>query len=74
MNSHFNYCPHQVIGHCVKHCSLIGCLLGSQFSQDGGHQNGHRLSSKSSHLYTAYSICVISKYPYYNALRDCLSW
>uniref|UniRef100_A0A674E560 DENN domain containing 3 n=1 Tax=Salmo trutta TaxID=8032 RepID=A0A674E560_SALTR len=38
--------------------------------QDGGHQNGHRLSSKSSHLYTAYSICVISKYPYYNALRD----
>uniref|UniRef100_A0A4W5NW15 DENN domain-containing protein 3 n=1 Tax=Hucho hucho TaxID=62062 RepID=A0A4W5NW15_9TELE len=41
--------------------------------QDGGHQNGHRLSSKSSHLYTAYGICVISKYPYYNALRDCLS-
>uniref|UniRef100_A0A8C7G5Q8 DENN domain-containing protein 3 n=1 Tax=Oncorhynchus kisutch TaxID=8019 RepID=A0A8C7G5Q8_ONCKI len=41
--------------------------------QDGGHQNGYRLSSKSSRLYTAYGICVISKYPYYNALRDCLS-
>uniref|UniRef100_A0A8C7F755 DENN domain-containing protein 3 n=1 Tax=Oncorhynchus kisutch TaxID=8019 RepID=A0A8C7F755_ONCKI len=28
---------------------------------------------QSSRLYTAYGICVISKYPYYNALRDCLS-
>uniref|UniRef100_A0A8C7DI15 DENN domain-containing protein 3 n=1 Tax=Oncorhynchus kisutch TaxID=8019 RepID=A0A8C7DI15_ONCKI len=41
--------------------------------QDVGHQNGHLSSSKSSRLYTAYGICVISKYPYYNALRDCLS-
>uniref|UniRef100_A0A8C7G578 DENN domain-containing protein 3 n=1 Tax=Oncorhynchus kisutch TaxID=8019 RepID=A0A8C7G578_ONCKI len=30
-------------------------------------------SHQSSRLYTAYGICVISKYPYYNALRDCLS-
>uniref|UniRef100_A0A8B9KE34 DENN/MADD domain containing 3a n=1 Tax=Astyanax mexicanus TaxID=7994 RepID=A0A8B9KE34_ASTMX len=36
------------------------------------HQNGVR-SSKLPRLYTAYGICVISKYPYYNALRDCLS-
>ncbi|KAL0961931.1 hypothetical protein UPYG_G00333520 [Umbra pygmaea] len=41
--------------------------------QDGGQQNGHRSSSRSSRLYTAYGICIISKYPYYNALRDCLS-
>uniref|UniRef100_A0A8C2J3P0 DENN domain-containing protein 3 n=1 Tax=Cyprinus carpio TaxID=7962 RepID=A0A8C2J3P0_CYPCA len=29
--------------------------------------------NKLQRLYTTYSICVISKYPYYNALRDCLS-
>ncbi|XP_029588566.1 DENN domain-containing protein 3 isoform X1 [Salmo trutta] len=55
------------------HAVVVQYYRPIQFSQDGGHQNGHRLSSKSSHLYTAYSICVISKYPYYNALRDCLS-
>ncbi|XP_066530128.1 DENN domain-containing protein 3 isoform X2 [Hoplias malabaricus] len=44
-----------------------------QFCQDStSHQNGQR-SSKSPRLYTAYGVCVISKYPYYNALRDCLS-
>ncbi|XP_076865974.1 DENN domain-containing protein 3 isoform X2 [Brachyhypopomus gauderio] len=36
------------------------------------YQNGHR-SSKTPRLYTAFGICVISKYPYYSALRDCLS-
>ncbi|XP_010871469.2 DENN domain-containing protein 3 isoform X2 [Esox lucius] len=41
--------------------------------QDGVQQNGLRSSSKSFRLYTPYGICVISKYPYYNALRDCLS-
>ncbi|KAJ8386819.1 hypothetical protein AAFF_G00166140 [Aldrovandia affinis] len=45
-----------------------------QFSQDGSlHQNGHWSSSRPPRLYTAFAICVISKYPYYNALRDCLS-
>lgn len=29
---------------------------------------------KSCKLFTAYSVCVISKYPYFTALRDCLSW
>ncbi|KAK6327886.1 hypothetical protein J4Q44_G00035320 [Coregonus suidteri] len=55
------------------HAVVVQYYRPIQFSQDGGHQNGHRLSSKSSRLYTAYGICVISKYPYYNALRDCLS-
>ncbi|XP_062343302.1 DENN domain-containing protein 3 isoform X2 [Osmerus eperlanus] len=40
--------------------------------QEGGIQNGQRSSSKS-RLYASYAVCVISKYPYYNALRDCLS-
>ncbi|XP_048008141.1 DENN domain-containing protein 3 isoform X1 [Megalobrama amblycephala] len=31
--------------------------------------NGHQ----SPQLYTAYAICVISKHPYYNTLKDCLS-
>ncbi|KAM6995076.1 DENN domain-containing protein 3-like isoform 2-T3 [Tautogolabrus adspersus] len=30
-------------------------------------------SSKFSKLFSAYSICVISKYPYFTALKDCLS-
>ncbi|XP_053287632.1 DENN domain-containing protein 3 [Pleuronectes platessa] len=30
-------------------------------------------SSKFSKLFTAFSFCVISKYPYFTALRDCLS-
>ncbi|XP_047006717.1 DENN domain-containing protein 3 isoform X1 [Ictalurus punctatus] len=36
------------------------------------YRNGHYLS-KPPKLFTAYAICLISKYPYYNALRDCLS-
>uniref|UniRef100_A0A8C2IT86 DENN domain-containing protein 3 n=1 Tax=Cyprinus carpio TaxID=7962 RepID=A0A8C2IT86_CYPCA len=39
---------------------------------NGIHQNGHRLN-KLQRLFTTYSICIISRYPYYNALRDCLS-
>ncbi|TNN80826.1 DENN domain-containing protein 3 [Liparis tanakae] len=31
-------------------------------------------SLKSSKLFSAYSFCVISKYPYFTALKDCLSW
>ncbi|XP_063041761.1 DENN domain-containing protein 3 isoform X2 [Engraulis encrasicolus] len=45
-----------------------------QACQEGHtYQNGHWTSPKGPRLYTAYGICVISKYPYYNALRDCLS-
>ncbi|KAM4601561.1 DENN domain-containing protein 3-like [Polymixia lowei] len=36
------------------------------------HQNGHG-SSRFSKLYSAYGFCVISKHPYYTALKDCLS-
>ncbi|XP_071252243.1 DENN domain-containing protein 3-like isoform X2 [Salvelinus alpinus] len=37
------------------------------------YQNGHWSSTRTTKLYTAYAICVISKHPYYNALKDCLS-
>ncbi|XP_056618892.1 DENN domain-containing protein 3 isoform X2 [Triplophysa dalaica] len=33
----------------------------------------HRFLSKLPRLYSAYGICIISKHPYYNALKDCLS-
>ncbi|KAI4888590.1 hypothetical protein NFI96_007708, partial [Prochilodus magdalenae] len=57
----------QTHGVVVQYCKSL------QFSLDGEtYQNGHR-SSKPQRLYTTYAICVISKYPYYNALRDCLS-
>uniref|UniRef100_A0A4W5P418 DENN domain containing 3 n=1 Tax=Hucho hucho TaxID=62062 RepID=A0A4W5P418_9TELE len=55
------------------HAVVVQYYRPIQFFQDVGHQYVHRSSSKSSRLYTAYGICVISKYPYYNALRDCLS-
>uniref|UniRef100_A0A3Q4BRY1 UDENN domain-containing protein n=1 Tax=Mola mola TaxID=94237 RepID=A0A3Q4BRY1_MOLML len=40
--------------------------------QEGAVQNGHRWNSKS-RLYAPFAVCIISKFPYYNALRDCLS-
>ncbi|XP_028673916.2 DENN domain-containing protein 3 isoform X1 [Erpetoichthys calabaricus] len=47
-----------------------------QVLQDGSsYQNGqpHRALSRLSKLYAPYAICLISKYAYYNALKDCLS-
>ncbi|KAM9738310.1 DENN domain-containing protein 3 isoform 3-T3 [Menidia menidia] len=42
-------------------------------TQDGVVQNGHRWNSTKPRLYAPFAVCVISKFPYYNALRDCLS-
>uniref|UniRef100_A0A667WJF1 DENN domain containing 3 n=1 Tax=Myripristis murdjan TaxID=586833 RepID=A0A667WJF1_9TELE len=44
-----------------------------QYYRDSGAQNGHRWNSSKSRLYAPFAICIISKFPYYNALRDCLS-
>ncbi|KAJ8273365.1 hypothetical protein GJAV_G00100790 [Gymnothorax javanicus] len=45
-----------------------------QFSQESAaHQNGHWSSSKAPRLFSPFGICVISKHPYYKALKDCLS-
>ncbi|XP_028317433.1 DENN domain-containing protein 3 [Gouania willdenowi] len=44
-----------------------------QSCQEGHVQNGHRWNSTKSRLYTPFVVCIISKFPYYNALRDCLS-
>ncbi|KAG7268756.1 hypothetical protein CRUP_031828 [Coryphaenoides rupestris] len=42
-----------------------------QVHHDSSSQNGHRRNSP--RLYAPFAICIISKFPYYNALRDCLS-
>ncbi|XP_061521113.1 DENN domain-containing protein 3 isoform X1 [Phycodurus eques] len=41
--------------------------------QEAAFQNGHRWISSKYRLFTPFAVCVISKFPYYNALRDCLS-
>ncbi|XP_051519043.1 DENN domain-containing protein 3-like [Myxocyprinus asiaticus] len=56
----------QTHGVVAQYCKSI------QYQDNVIHQNSHQ-SFKPQRLYTTYSICVISKYPYYNALRDCLS-
>ncbi|XP_057684253.1 DENN domain-containing protein 3 [Corythoichthys intestinalis] len=44
-----------------------------QSCQEAAIQNGHRWISSKCRLFTPFAVCVISKLPYYNALRDCLS-
>ncbi|XP_030596134.1 DENN domain-containing protein 3 isoform X1 [Archocentrus centrarchus] len=41
--------------------------------QEGVLQNGHRRNSTKARFYISFAVCVISKFPYYNALKDCLS-
>uniref|UniRef100_A0A3B4FNG2 DENN domain-containing protein 3-like n=1 Tax=Pundamilia nyererei TaxID=303518 RepID=A0A3B4FNG2_9CICH len=40
---------------------------------EGVFQNGHRGSSTKARFYAPFAVCIISKFPYYNALKDCLS-
>ncbi|XP_047240368.1 DENN domain-containing protein 3 isoform X4 [Girardinichthys multiradiatus] len=44
-----------------------------QSVQEGVLQNGHRWTVARSRLYAPFAVCIISKFPYYNALKDCLS-
>ncbi|XP_074509876.1 DENN domain-containing protein 3-like isoform X2 [Sebastes fasciatus] len=53
---------HGVVMQCYR-----PILEGSSFFQN---RSG---SFKSSQLFSAYSFCVITKYPYFTALKDCLS-
>ncbi|XP_056272029.1 DENN domain-containing protein 3 isoform X2 [Pseudoliparis swirei] len=41
--------------------------------QEGDIHNGLRGSSSKCRLYTPFAVCIISKFRYYNALKDCLS-
>lgn len=53
-----------------KGTDIFKVLILNLVIQEGMlYLNGHQ----SPQLYTAYAICVISKHPYYNTLKDCLS-
>ncbi|XP_076137269.1 DENN domain-containing protein 3 isoform X2 [Alosa pseudoharengus] len=54
----------QTHGVVLQYCRPVQLFQDSTLQQNG---------TKVSRLYTTYGVCVISKYPYYNALRDCLS-
>ncbi|XP_042565122.1 DENN domain-containing protein 3 isoform X2 [Clupea harengus] len=60
-----------VFGNQTHGVVLQYCRPVQLFQESFRQQNG--LWSKASWHYTAYGVCIISKYPYYNALRDCLS-
>eukprot|EP00064_Thunnus_orientalis_P008052 superscaffoldBa00000933_g8074 len=55
------------------HGVIVQYYRAYQSYQEGVVQNGHKWNSSKSRLYTPFAVCVISKFPYYNALRDCLS-
>ncbi|XP_056154239.1 DENN domain-containing protein 3 [Lampris incognitus] len=56
-----------------SHGVVVQYYRAVQSFQESGIQNGHRGNLSKSRLYTPFAVCVISKFPYYNALRDCLS-
>ncbi|XP_075907823.1 DENN domain-containing protein 3 isoform X2 [Nelusetta ayraudi] len=55
------------------HGVVVQSYRAVQSCQEGAAQNGHRWNSSKSRLFTPFAVCIISKFPYYNALRDCLS-
>ncbi|XP_041823018.1 DENN domain-containing protein 3 [Melanotaenia boesemani] len=54
------------------HGAVVQYYRAVQSCQEGVVQNGHRWNSKS-RLFVPFAVCIISKFPYYNALKDCLS-
>ncbi|XP_069032261.1 LOW QUALITY PROTEIN: DENN domain-containing protein 3-like [Embiotoca jacksoni] len=55
------------------HGVVVQYYRAVQSCQEGVVQNGHRWNPTRSRLYAPFAVCIISKFPYYNALRDCLS-
>ncbi|XP_029370160.1 DENN domain-containing protein 3 [Echeneis naucrates] len=55
------------------HGVVVQYYRAVQSCQEGVVHNGHRWPSSKIRLYIPFAVCVISKFPYYNALRDCLS-
>ncbi|XP_026205170.1 DENN domain-containing protein 3 [Anabas testudineus] len=55
------------------HGVVVQYYTAVQTCLEGVVQNGHRWNSSKPRLYAPFAVCVISKFPYYNALRDCLS-
>ncbi|XP_060948450.1 DENN domain-containing protein 3 [Limanda limanda] len=55
------------------HGVVVQYYRAVQSCQESAVQNGHRWTSSKSRLYAPFAVCIISKFPYYNALRECLS-
>ncbi|XP_015248230.1 PREDICTED: DENN domain-containing protein 3-like [Cyprinodon variegatus] len=55
------------------HGVVVQYYRAVQSVQEGSLQNGHRWNAAKSRLYAPFAVCIISKFPYYNALKDCLS-
>ncbi|XP_036439756.1 DENN domain-containing protein 3 isoform X5 [Colossoma macropomum] len=59
----------QTHGVVVHYYRLI--QINQLFQEGAQHQNGH--VHKHPQFYAPYGVCIISKHPYYTALKDCLS-
>ncbi|XP_014866088.1 PREDICTED: DENN domain-containing protein 3 [Poecilia mexicana] len=55
------------------HGVVVQYYRAVQSFQDSVFQNGHRWNAPKSRLFAPFAVCIISKFPYYNALKDCLS-
>ncbi|XP_072226278.1 DENN domain-containing protein 3 [Leuresthes tenuis] len=55
------------------HGVVVQYYRAAQSCQEGYIQNSHKWNLTKSRLYVPFAVCIISKFPYYNALRDCLS-
>ncbi|XP_056272020.1 DENN domain-containing protein 3 isoform X1 [Pseudoliparis swirei] len=56
-----------------SHGVVVQYYRALQSCQEGDIHNGLRGSSSKCRLYTPFAVCIISKFRYYNALKDCLS-
>ncbi|XP_007249779.3 DENN domain-containing protein 3 [Astyanax mexicanus] len=71
-DDHFHFLVFTDVFGNQTHGVVVQYYRPIQLFQDGStHQNGHVY--KHSRLYSPYGVCIISKHPYYTALRDSLS-
>ncbi|KAM4724802.1 DENN domain-containing protein 3 isoform 2-T2 [Anableps anableps] len=55
------------------HGVVVQYYRAVQSVQESVLQNGHRRDVPKCRLFAPFAVCIISKFPYYNALKDCLS-
>ncbi|XP_036439755.1 DENN domain-containing protein 3 isoform X4 [Colossoma macropomum] len=59
------------VAHLVAVKDTYSKRINQLFQEGAQHQNGH--VHKHPQFYAPYGVCIISKHPYYTALKDCLS-
>ncbi|XP_054909978.1 DENN domain-containing protein 3 [Poeciliopsis prolifica] len=55
------------------HGVVVQYYRAVQSIQESVLQNGHRWNTPKCRLFAPFAVCIISKFPYYNALKDSLS-